>query len=169
MPSTKTLEVGGGEIWHVKPGQVIKFAEGILWRDLPMFSWNLTERFQGPKLYLFDTNPNPATPLAAMTYWKNINTFTALVSVHPGVKKKTTQKAPVLANMAQIGRSTLARALEHSPGTRLGKNSELHAPAPAQWLRIAGDALEKLCAEAKERMPAGDFWRVGGGSEILCW
>jgi hypothetical protein len=37
----------GGITRRVEPGQVVVFEEGTLWRDLPRFQRELTERFQG--------------------------------------------------------------------------------------------------------------------------
>lgn len=42
----KTFDVGG-ETFRIEPGQAVVFEEGKLWRDLPMFSPNVTESFQG--------------------------------------------------------------------------------------------------------------------------
>lgn len=46
-PEAKTIDIGGGELWYAQPGKAIVFSEGKLWRDLPMYSWNVTEHFQG--------------------------------------------------------------------------------------------------------------------------
>ena len=45
-PETKTFDAGG-RILSIEPGQAIEFDEGKLWRDLPRFSSDLTESFQG--------------------------------------------------------------------------------------------------------------------------
>jgi hypothetical protein len=57
-------------------------------------------------------------------------------------------------------------ALEHSPQTRLGKNVNLHVPAAAEWFRIAGDGIEKLCEEETQNMDPGDLWTSQGGGEV---
>jgi len=100
-------------------------------------------------------------PLEAMQAWKNINTYIALLAVHPKA-----QAIPVLANHACLGVRTLAVALEHSSETRLGRNSELHAPAAAQWLRIAGEEVERICAEETQQFMMGDLWQSHGGTEV---
>lgn len=100
-------------------------------------------------------------PLEATQAWKNINTFVALMAVH-----SKAQTIPVLANHAHVGVRTLAVALEHSSGTRLGRNSELHAPAAAQWLQIAGAEIETVCAEGTQRFMPGDLWESRGGTEV---
>lgn len=96
-----------------------------------------------------------------MAAWRNLNTFLALIAISPGA-----QMIPILKGMARLGLQTLAMALEHSLETRLGKNVELHAPAAAQWLRIAGDKIEGLCRDGTERMTAGDLWVGNGGGEV---
>ncbi|XPS77784.1 hypothetical protein M3J09_009811 [Ascochyta lentis] len=159
-PGVKTIDVGGGEIWQIQPDQAIVFAEGKLWRDLPTYSWNVTENFQGPELWLHCLSA-PATPLAAMQAWRNLNTYLALMAVHPKA-----QTVPALAGKARLGLTTLGLALENSPGTRRGKVSELHAPAAAQWLRVAGDEIERLCEEETEQIMAGDLWKCRGGTDM---
>lgn len=176
-PGVKTIDVGGGEIWHVQPGQTIRFAEGQLWRDLPMYSWNVTEHFQGeflqktraqafliisagPEQYL-EAHGGSSTPLLAMQTWKKFNTFLALMAVHAKA-----QTIPVLAGKARLGLRALAMALENSPHTWLGRNSELHAPAAAQWLRIAGGEIERLCEAETERAMGGDLWESHSGAEV---
>ncbi|KAF1849219.1 uncharacterized protein K460DRAFT_415625 [Cucurbitaria berberidis CBS 394.84] len=154
-PGTKTLDIGGGQIRRIEPGQTVAFEEGILWSDLPTFSWNVTERFQGPESYLANLR-SPASPEAAKTAWKNINTYLALLASNPAA-----QSIPRLAGKARLGLMALSIALEHSPDTRLGQNAELHAPAAAQWFRIARDELETLCIKGTERFYPGDLWAGG--------
>ncbi|KAH7399418.1 hypothetical protein BKA66DRAFT_556248 [Pyrenochaeta sp. MPI-SDFR-AT-0127] len=155
----KTLDVGG-ETSRIEPGQAVVFEEGKLWRDLPMFSWNVTESFQGPEKYLANLS-SPASPDTAKAAWRNLNTYIALIAHNPGA-----QRIPVLAGMATLSLKTLAMALEYSRDTRLGKNTELHVPAAAQWFRIAGDKIERLCRDGTERMTAGDLWTGSGGGEV---
>lgn len=69
--------------------------------------------------------------------------------------------------MAELGVQTLVMALEESPNTRLGVNLELHAPAAAQWLSIAGDEIKRLCTTSSKRFPAGDLWAATGGSDLV--
>jgi hypothetical protein len=68
--------------------------------------------------------------------------------------------------MVQLSRVTLSMALEHSPATRLGKNVDLHVPAAAQWLRIAGEEVEQMCREGGGRVPPGDLWERRGGNDV---
>lgn len=96
-----------------------------------------------------------------MQKWKNFNTYLALMAVHPKA-----QTSPVLANKTRLGFVTLAMALEQPPNSRLGRNSELHAPAAAQWLRIAGDEIERLCEQGTERMGPGDLWKDRDDAEV---
>jgi hypothetical protein len=57
-------------------------------------------------------------------------------------------------------------ALEFPPDSMLGKNIDVHVPAAAQWLRIAGEQVEEMCAEGKVRARAGDLWLAKGGSDV---
>ncbi|CAG5156560.1 uncharacterized protein ALTATR162_LOCUS4357 [Alternaria atra] len=43
---TKIWDAGGGEIYEIPPGAPIIGEAKRLWRELPMFSWNVTEMFQ---------------------------------------------------------------------------------------------------------------------------
>jgi hypothetical protein len=104
---------------------------------------------------------SPATPEHAKEKWSNLNTYLALLA-----KDSDAQKLPVLAHKATLSLVALSTAFEFSPETRSGRNSELRVPAAAQWLRIAGDQIESLCANGTERMPAGDLWTSTGGGEI---
>jgi hypothetical protein len=105
-----------------------------------------------------------------MQKWKNFNTYLALVAVHPRA-----QTIPVLANKVRLSFVTLSMALEHPPNSRLGRNSELHAPAAAQWLRIAGVEIEELCRKETARMGPGDLWKgrddadVCNGARLAFW
>ncbi|EDU42401.1 hypothetical protein TUN199_06660 [Pyrenophora tritici-repentis] len=126
---------------------------------LPEFSMNVTESCQGPERYLANLS-SPATPDAAKTAWKNINTFSALLA-----KNQNAQKIPVLAGWARLGVLTLVLALEQSPSTRQGQNVELHAPAAAQWFRISREEIEKLCNNGTDRFTPGDLWANRGGGE----
>ncbi|KAF2196096.1 hypothetical protein GQ43DRAFT_445421 [Delitschia confertaspora ATCC 74209] len=158
-PETKTLDVGGKTL-RIEPGQAVVFEEGTLWRDLPRFSSNVTESFQGPERYLTNLRP-PVSPGVAKATWRNLNTYIALIA-----KSTDAQRIPVLARQVGLGLKTMAMALEYSPDTRLGKNIELHAPAAAQWLRIAGDEIDRLCRDGTQRMAIGDLWAGSGGSEV---
>ncbi|KAJ8117449.1 hypothetical protein OPT61_g1360 [Boeremia exigua] len=156
-PEPKLISTTFGDK-RIKPREPIILDEGKLWRDIPQYSWNLSETIQGPEQYLW-SHSRSKTPLAAMQAWKNVNTYLALLAVHPGA-----QTIPALANMARLGPRTMVMALEYSSGTRLGKHSELHAPAALQWLQIAGDELERLCAAGTERFEPGDLWTSRGGT-----
>jgi hypothetical protein len=57
-------------------------------------------------------------------------------------------------------------ALEFPLDSLLGKNIDVHVPAAAQWLRIAGEQVEEMCAEGKVRARAGDLWLAKGGSDV---
>ena len=92
--------------------------------------------------------------------WRNLNTYLALFAISLDARA-----IPAFAGMLRSGFKTLAMALEHSPDTREGRNTTLHAPAAAQWLRIAGDELSTACADGSRRFPAGDLWSSQGGSE----
>lgn len=83
------------------------------------------------------------------------------MAVHPRA-----QTIPVLANKVRLSFATLHMALEYSPGSRTGRNIELHAPAAAQWLRIAGDEIERLCQEGTESMYPGDLWEDRDNAEV---
>lgn len=89
-----------------------------------------------------------------MQKWKNFNTYLALMAVHPKA-----QTIPVLAGEARLAFTTLATALEYPPGSKFGRNSELHAPAAAQWLRIAGKEIDRLCEEGTTQHYPGDLWK----------
>ncbi|KAJ4990054.1 hypothetical protein SVAN01_04517 [Stagonosporopsis vannaccii] len=158
-PQAKTIELDSG-FEQVELDRPIEIDGHTLWRDLPGYSMNLTESLQGPEQYL-EVHGGHKKPLEAMQAWKNINTYIALVAVHPKA-----QAVPVLANHARLGVRTLAVALEHSNGTRLGRNAELHAPAAAQWLRIASKEIERVCAEGTQRFMTGDLWQSRGGTEV---
>ncbi|KAH8731032.1 hypothetical protein GQ44DRAFT_809006 [Phaeosphaeriaceae sp. PMI808] len=148
-PEAKISDVGGMEL-RIEPGQAIGIEVGKLWRDLPGFSWNLTENFQGPEMYLADLS-SPVSPDEAKAKWKNLNTWLALIAKSPDA-----QKTPALTDMTRLGLKTLVMALEYSPDTQLGRNVELHVPAAMQWLQIAGDEIERLC----------NLWAGRGSGEI---
>jgi hypothetical protein len=107
----------------------------------------------GPEQYLY-RHGGRSEPHEAMQKWKNFNTYLALMAVHPKA-----QTIPVLANMTRLGFRALSMALEEPPSSRLGKNSELHAPAAAQWFRLAGHEIERLCEQGSEQCWPGDLWK----------
>jgi hypothetical protein len=41
---------------RIEPGQAVVFQGGKLWIDLPQYSWNVTETFQGKQNRMYDTN-----------------------------------------------------------------------------------------------------------------
>ncbi|RMZ74432.1 hypothetical protein GMOD_00003469 [Pyrenophora seminiperda CCB06] len=150
----------GGASVCIEPGEPLVMGDGgaKLWRDLPDWSMVMTESFQGPELWLHD-NHSPENSELAKTKWRNLNTYLALRATHARA-----QNIPVLANGIRLARVTLMMALEHSPESRLGKNVNLHIPAAAEWFRIAGDEIERLCKNQAETMSPGDLWaRLGGG------
>ncbi|OSS45656.1 hypothetical protein B5807_09490 [Epicoccum nigrum] len=154
-PEMKIVWTGLGDE-YVEPGQPIVFETGKLWRDLPEFGWNLTEILQGPEQYL-KMHGGRKEPLGAMQAWKNLNTYLALRAVHPKA-----QTIPAMVNKTLCFR-IFVMALEQRSDSRLGRNSELHAPAAAQWLRIAGDEIEQLC-KGTETWPEGQLWKDHGGT-----
>lgn len=94
-----------------------------------------------------------------MQAWKNLNTYLALRAVHPRA-----QTIPAMVNKTLSFR-VLFMALEQRSGSRIGRNAELHAPAAAQWLRIAGDEIEQLC-KGTETWPEGQLWKDCGGTSL---
>jgi len=114
----------------------------------------------GPELWTHSIR-NPATPEVATRKWKDFNTLLALTAHDPDA-----QTTPALADYTRLSRVTLAMALEHSPGTRLGKNTAMHVPAAAQWLLIAGKEIEEMCEAGAESIPGGDLWVERGGSDV---
>jgi hypothetical protein len=58
---TKIWDAGGGEIYEIPPGAPIIGEAKRLWRELPMFSWNVTEMFQG-------SSSNPASHIYMYIY-----------------------------------------------------------------------------------------------------
>ena len=99
-------------------------------------------------------------PLGAMQAWKNLNTYLALRAVHPRA-----HTIPAMVNK-KLGFRIFIMALEEPSGSRIGRNSELHASAAAQWLRIAGDEIEQLAEEETETWPEGQLWKDRGGSDL---
>lgn len=175
-PDSRTFQTSYGTV-QIEPGQPIETEDGRLWRDLPGYPINLTERLQGEytrsrTLILLNlTRLGPEQyrkihgghkePLEAMQTWSNINTYVALMAVHPRAKT-----IPVLAHHARRGLITLAVRTEYSSGTWLGRNAGLHAPAAVQWLRIAGSEIERLCEAGTEQVFAGDLWQSRGGTDV---
>jgi hypothetical protein len=114
---------------RIEPGEPLVIGDGgkRLWRDLPNFSMNITERFQGklfllylisfpilhttkgPEQYLDDIR-TPANSHTAKTSWGNFNTYLALRAI-----SSDAQTILVLANGVRLARMTLVIALEHSP------------------------------------------------------
>ncbi|KAH6615373.1 hypothetical protein C7974DRAFT_367648 [Boeremia exigua] len=155
-PGPKTIETALGRE-TIEPGQRIELDGGTLWSGLPEYSWNLSESFQGPEQYLHRL-VEPYTPAQAAQAWSNVNTYLALKTIDPRVND-----IPALARHITLGLRTLAMALEWSGETWLGKNAELHAPAAAQWLRIAGKEIDEVCKEGREQTGRGDMWEKRGG------
>ncbi|KAF2123510.1 hypothetical protein P153DRAFT_328083 [Dothidotthia symphoricarpi CBS 119687] len=147
---------------RIEPGELLAMGDGgkKLWRDLPNFSMEITERLQGPELYLHDIR-SPANYETAKTLWRNFNTYLALLAT-----SASAQEIPVLANKVRLACTTFKMALENSPETRVGKNVHLHVPAAAEWFRIAGDEIEKLCKDGTETKHPGDLWVSQGGGEV---
>ena len=64
-----------------------------------------------------------------------------------------------------MGIKTVAMALEHSWNAGIVE-AEVHVPPAAQWLRVAGGEIERLCTGGTERCVAGDVWKGRGGSNV---
>ena len=80
-------------------------------------------------------------PLGAMQAWKNLNTYLALRAVHPRA-----QTIPAMVNKT-LGFRIFIMALEEPSGSRIGRNSELHAPAV--------DIHESSFSRSQEASPNG--------------
>jgi hypothetical protein len=97
-----------------------------------------------------------------------MNKLIAVIARNPDA-----QVLPSLAGYINLSRITLSMALEHSPNTRLGKNTAMHLPAAALWFSIADGELERMCEAGEQKMAAGDVWaeRVrnngSGDSEVV--
>lgn len=107
----------------------------------------------GPEAYLY----HKESPESAKKKWRNINTWLALLATC-----QAAQDIPALSNETRLAFKTFVMALEFPPGTMLGDNVELHVPAAAQWFRIAGDAIEKLCEEGTEKFNDGSWFQKHG-------
>lgn len=46
-PEAMNMDDGGFTFWKVEPGQPIAMLGGTLWRDLPQYTWGVTETIQG--------------------------------------------------------------------------------------------------------------------------
>jgi hypothetical protein len=106
----------------------------------------------GPELWTH-SHCNPTTPEVAAAKWRDMNKLIAVIALNPGA-----QVLPSLAGYINLSRITLSMALEHSPNTRLGKNTAMHLPAAALWFSIAGGELERMCEAGEQKMGAGDVW-----------
>jgi hypothetical protein len=173
-PEPKVWDEGGGVMHEISPGAPIIVEGRQLWSGLPMLGWNITEWFQGmsdrrkvycflvhniksnwklgPELWTHDLR-SPATSEVAAAKWKDLNKLIALIALNPDA-----QAIPSLAGYINLSRITLSMALEHSPNTRLGKNTAMHLPAAALWFSIAGGELERMCEAGEQKMAAGDVW-----------
>lgn len=117
--------------------------------------------FPGPEAYLY-SGRSPATSEEATVKWRSINTYIALLASKPRA-----QRIPVLSGLVRLGIKTLVMALEYSAETNVGRNVACHVPAAIQWLKIAGDELERLCVAGTEHWGDGDLWEAEGGG-IVC-
>jgi len=114
----------------------------------------------GLEAYLYNRR-SPATIEEAKAKWRSINIYVALLSKSPQA-----QQIPALAGLSRLGIRTLAMALEYSAETSVGKNAVCHVPAVMEWLRIAGDELERLCVSGEEPWRGGDLWLAEGGGRV---
>ncbi|CAN9317670.1 unnamed protein product [Alternaria alternata] len=89
----------------------------------------------------------------AAAKWRDMNKLIAVIARDPDA-----QVLPSLAGYINLSRITLSMALEHSPNTRLGKNTAMHLPAAALWFSIADGELERMCEAGEQNMAAGDVW-----------
>ncbi|CAN9253606.1 unnamed protein product [Alternaria alternata] len=151
-PGPKVWDEGGGVMHEIPSGAPIIVEGKQLWSELPMLGWNITEWFQGPELWTH-SHCNPTTPEVAAAKWKDMNKLIAVIARNSGA-----QVLPSLAGYINLSRITLSMALEHSPNTRLGKNTAMHLPAAALWFSIAGGELERMCEAGEQKMAAGDIW-----------
>lgn len=106
----------------------------------------------GPELWTH-SHCNPTTPEVAAAKWKDMNKLIAVIARNPDA-----QVLPALAGYINLSRITLSMALEHSPNTRLGKNTAMHLPAAALWFSIADGELERMCEAGEQKIAAGDVW-----------
>ncbi|RYO73162.1 hypothetical protein AA0113_g721 [Alternaria arborescens] len=136
-PEPKVWDEGGGVMHEIPSGAPIIVEGKQLWSELPMLGWNITEWFQE----------------VAAAKWKDMNKLIAVIARNPDA-----QVLPALAGYINLSRITLSMALEHSPNTRLGKNTAMHLPAAALWFSIADGELERMCEAGEQKMAAGDVW-----------
>lgn len=115
----------------------------------------------GPDGYIYSITDPPISPEAAQTMWKNVNTYVALLA-----SNSDAQKIPAIAGMVTQCPRTMIMALEDEPETNTVGNVDLHGPAAAQWFRIAGDEIERLCSLGTERYACGKLWERNGGTEV---
>jgi hypothetical protein len=92
--------------------------------------------------------------------WKSWNAYLALFVVNPGARA-----TPIFSNLSKLGTSNLATTLETS-SDRWNFHKELWLPAAAEWMRIAGDEIEKICRSGEQKCRVGDLWEAEGGEEI---
>lgn len=140
----------------IKPGKPIRLEEGLLWRDLPGFSMNVTERTQGPEQYLIK-HRGKDSPEGATAKWTNLNTFLAMIIRHPGARDR-----PSLTRTASSGFKTLIIALEYKWDEQ---SLTMHIPAASQMMRLAGERLRAVAADGTVDWHPGPLWAKRGGGK----
>lgn len=119
----------------------------------------LTRPSKGPEQWLVKHRGQDDEPEAARK-WKNFSTFLALFAASP-----ESRATPVLSRYLELGFTNLAITLESS-GDRWNFHKALWMPAAVQWMRIAGDEIEKICNDEEKNYPAGDLWKAEGGGDV---
>lgn len=171
-PEPMVIDLGGDRTYSIQPGEVIDPGDGKLWRTLPGFSMYISEESQGTSLISLETFislyadslragaeaylchlSRLATPAEARDRWRNFNAWLVEAAA-----SQEAQGIPVLAGLKRLGPRALAMALEHSPGTRLGRNTGMHLPAATLWMRKAEDEVKAVCVAGTQRFMAGDLW-----------
>lgn len=132
------------------------------WHDLSCLSINITERMQGPETYLCHNEP----PKTAARKWKNMNAFLAIL-----IRDHATISPNLFGNRIWHAFETLARALEHPPKSRLGRNTILHLPAACAWICLARDTVWAAVEVGNEgghwKASAGQLWRDRDGTNVV--
>ncbi|CZT20219.1 uncharacterized protein RCC_06076 [Ramularia collo-cygni] len=156
----KIMDIGGGQMAHVQPGGIMKFANRTFWKDLPDFAMELSERFQASSQAPMSHRARGKSPEKSALLWKNMNTYVILLGQSPEA-----QLHPPLAGRIKRGIWTLATALEHS--SSIPYEANLGVPAAAQWLSLAGPEIEQLCEAATEHYPVGDLWVGTDNTDVV--
>jgi hypothetical protein len=81
------------------------------------------------------------------------------------VVRPDTQSNPGLVGLDWLGLKTLAVTLESSSDA-WNFHKDWWLPAAAEWMRIAGNELARVCASGKKSYPPGDLWKTEGGGKV---